>query len=250
MKKILFLSLVLTLIFGVFFIPKSKSISPSEKALVIGTNAEYPPYTFISENSIVGFDIDVIKEVSKRLNMPIRIKDYSFDALIAELTLKKIDVIAAGMSPTQERAKRVSFTKPYVNEDSLVVVSLEEDSLLSAGDLIGKKVVVNEGYTAAIYAGQIKGLELVQLTRVSDAFLALKSKRVDAFITAKTTIDDFLRVQTDEKFHITPLQADSEGVSLAVNKENQNLLKSIQTALDEMEKDGTMRKIKEKWHIL
>src|SRR6185369_11452130 len=104
-KKILILISCLS----IFYLQAAMS-----NTLIVGTNAEFPPYCYIENNIIVGFDIDIAKEVAQRLGKSIQFKDMPFDALIPDIILGNVDFVAAGMSYTEERAKRVSFTRPYL----------------------------------------------------------------------------------------------------------------------------------------
>src|SRR5689334_13273402 len=75
---------------------------PSLDTLIVGTNSEFQPFSFKEGDTITGFDIDVIEEVGKRLDKKIRLKDLPFEALIPEVQLGNIHVIAGGITPTKE----------------------------------------------------------------------------------------------------------------------------------------------------
>jgi polar amino acid transport system substrate-binding protein len=216
--------------------------------LVVGTNAEFPPFTYMENNVIVGFDIDVIKEVGKRLNKKIKIKDMPWDALIPELILGNLDVVAAGMSYTEERSKRMLFTKNYLNEDPLVMMT-KVDHDVDLNDLNGKTVVVIEGYTADLLMSQKKGVTLIRLPTQADGFMALKSGRADAFVTAKSTVDAFFEKQDATQFKTTPIEGTTETCALVIPKSKPQVLAEVQKALDEMESDGTLDKIRIKWKL-
>ena len=127
--------------------------------MIVGTNAEFPPFSYIENKAIVGFDIDVAKEVAQRLGKTIQIKDMPFDALIPDIALGHVDFVAAGMSYTEERAKRASFTKSYF-EDPLMIFSKRP---LSFDKLKGKKVVVVQGFTADLLMSSQKNIDLIRL---------------------------------------------------------------------------------------
>src|SRR5216684_1957016 len=82
--------------------------------IIVGTNAEFQPFSFKQDETVTGFDIDVITEVLKRLNKKMVIKDMPFDALLPEIQLGNIHVIAAGITPTPERSQRALFTRPHL----------------------------------------------------------------------------------------------------------------------------------------
>lgn len=220
----------------------------SSGTLVVGTNAEFPPFTYIEEDVIVGFDIDVAKEVAKRLDKGIQFKDMPFDALISELALGHVDFVAAGMSYTEERAKRVAFTKSYLPENPLVIFTTDKHNL-TLDDLAKKNVIVIEGYVADFFISSQPGINPVRLPTQADGFMAIKSGRADAFVTAKSTVDAFLSTQNAAQFHTTTIQGTSESCALVVRKNNPKMLAEIQAALDAMEADGTMAEIRAKWKL-
>ena len=218
-----------------------------KKTLVVGTNAEFPPFSLRENEKIVGFDIDIIQEIAKRLQKDIVIKDLSFDALIPELTLGHLDCAVGGISFTEERAKRVLFTKAYLSDDPLVIVTLDSN-IKTLDDLKGKKIVVNEGYTADLFVTS-KGFDPVRLMAPADAFMAIKSKRLDAFITAKSTVLPFLEKQKDSGFIVQIVEGTAETYAFAVSKQNPELHKEIDKKLQEMIQDGTIENFKKKWKL-
>ena len=179
MKK-LFLALIF-LVLGVAFVLSSwKEDSISDDVLVVGTNAEYPPFAYVEDGEIIGFDIDLISIVAQHLGKDIIVKDNpSFDALIPDLELGRTDIVAAGMTYTEERAKKASFSKPYISQDPFLIISL-----LPINELSDEVIVVNEGYTADFYLSEKEGLNLLRVPCPADAFLALKSGQATAFFTA------------------------------------------------------------------
>lgn len=238
--KYVALTLSLILFVSVFFINNKNH----ENVLLVGTNAEYAPYTFVQNDSIVGFDIDVAEELCKRLGKTMKLIDMPFDALLIQLGLNRVDFIAAGMSPTDERKKKVSFSRILLEPEPLVLVALSEDALNR--DLSSQKVVVNEGFVAEGWVLTEVKVEPLRLLAVHDALLALKSKRADVFVTAKSTT----RLLGKEFFISPPVSKPSDGVALVVAKDNEQLLFEMNIMLEQMEKEGFLQKIREKWGFL
>ncbi|MFI4963440.1 MAG: ABC transporter substrate-binding protein [Legionellales bacterium] len=236
---------ILLILLGWLSIPILHASAPT---LTVGTNAEFPPFTYIENKTIVGFDIDIAKEVARRLGKEIQFKDMPFDALIPETILGRVDFVAAGMSYTEERAKRVLFTKPYLSEDPLVIFTKAEKKL-DLEDLKGKTVVVIEGFTADLFMSSKPGIHLIRLPTQADGFMAVKSNRADAFVTAKSTVDTFFAAQDSSLFHISELEGTGETCALVVPKNKPAILVEVQRALEEMENDGTLANLKTKWNI-
>lgn len=219
--------------------------------LIIGTNAEFPPFSYIDNDQIVGFDIDVIKEAAKRLNKKISLVNMSFEALIPELQLGTIAVIAAGITPTEERAQRVFFTTTHFSGDPLLAIQPKNSTpIIQPKQLLKKIVVVNQGYTADHYITSLGVPEVVRLSTplISTGLLALKSGQADVFIAAKSSVQPFLDQQKD-MYTISPLADTAESSALAVSKKYPPLFTALQATISDMIKDGTIATLQKKWNL-
>lgn len=84
----------------------------------MGTNAEFEPFEYLQNGEIVGFDVDLMEEIAKYMGKEIEWKNISFDGLLPALQAKKLDVIIAGMTATEERKKFVNFSQIYYESKS------------------------------------------------------------------------------------------------------------------------------------
>lgn len=116
-------SLIIGTTVAVWYSAQKVTPGKSFDTIIVGTNTERAPFSFKEDDIIIGFDIDVITEAAKRLNKKIALKNMSFDALIPEVQLGNIHVIAAGITPTPELAQRTLFTEPLVTNNSLAIES-------------------------------------------------------------------------------------------------------------------------------
>ena len=254
--KINWLKLLLIVSIGFFgwliFFSKSKENLLNSNNLVIGTNAEYYPYCFIKDSQIAGFDIELVLEISKRLGKNPIIKNMDFDMLIPEIQIGGVHLLAAGMTATDQRRKQVIFTEPYVKGVPLVIVTLKDKFLIKNGikSLYGKKVAVNDGFTADLYLSNEKEIDLRRLATVTDAFLALNSGQVDAYVSAENALTDFFEKEGKEKFNISVIESTDENCALAISKHYPELLEKIQSILNNLEIDGTLDKLKKKWKLV
>lgn len=242
---------LLSTIFIWYYSEKEDTISPHNNILTVGTNADYPPFSFIKEGKIVGFDIDVAQEVAHRLGKKMALRDMPFDALIFEAQQGTLDVIAAGMTSTPERAKKLLFTTPYIAGDPLIVITLAKSPQITAvNQLKGKEVVVNEGFVADTYMSEIDGVKLLRLPTVAEGFLTLQSGQVDAFVTARNSAQLFFEKYGKDGFNILPIGNTSDSYSLAIPLNKRELFDAIQKALYAMTQDGTLEKLKQKWKLV
>lgn len=255
----LFALLILTL--AGIFLNKRLALSNREAAttnskvytkLTVGTSADFPPFSFRDKtDEIIGFDIDVVKEVCKRINLKIDLIDRPFSMLIPQIQIGQIDAIAAGMTPSPEREKNLRFTKPYLSDNPLVIVTLQDKSSLikNLKDLYGKTVIVNTGYVSDMYISKFPEIQVTRLPKVSDAMIALEHNKADAFVTANLTLEPY-QATSGKKFNIITIEDTNETSALGVSKKiSDELFEKIQTALVEMENDGTLKAIKHKWKM-
>ena len=128
--------------------------------LVVGLSADYAPYEFHAmidgKDEIVGFDLEIAKEIANALDVKLEILEMEFDALVTALPAGKVDMVISGMNPTPERAEVVDFSEIYYVSQHGVLVSAEnKDKYSSMKDLEGLKVGAQLGSTQAELAKEI-----------------------------------------------------------------------------------------------
>lgn len=253
MKKLISIIIIGVLAVGVYtWFTGTKEGSPLVDKLTVGTSADFPPFSFRDEtDAITGFDIDVIKEIARRMNITLDIQDKPFNTLIAQMQLGQIQTIAAGMTPTEERAKQVHFTKAYITSNPLVIVTRSNGPhITDLAGLKGKNVIVNAGYTADLYLTRHTEISLIRLPRVADALTALEQGKADAFVTASFTLFPYVK-EGDTRFTISKIPHTDEQSALALSKRlSKNVIDNINRTLDAMEEDGTLTTLKQKWKVV
>ncbi|MGQ9855237.1 MAG: basic amino acid ABC transporter substrate-binding protein [Fervidobacterium sp.] len=248
MKKILWWLLLVTFVMAaVLSFGQSLTEIKKRGKLVIGTEPTFPPFEFVDEkNQVVGFDIDIANELAKRLGVKLEVVNLPFDSLIPALQQGKIDLIIAGMTITEERAKVVDFSKPYFEANQAIVVRKGSDfSPKSFDALVGKKVAVQLGTTGDLVVSEIKGIEVVRFQKFTDAFLELQNGRVDAVVLDEAPAKAY--VKKFPKFTISTVVDTGETYGIAVRKGNKELLNFVNQTLDIMKGAGTYTKLLQKW---
>jgi arginine/lysine/histidine transporter system substrate-binding protein len=218
--------------------------------LVIGTSADYPPYEFVKivngKEQIVGFDIMIAEEIAKDLGVKLEIKDITFKGLLEALKADKIDLIIAGMNPTEERAKEVDFSKVYYKAVQAVIVRTEDkDKLKSFEDLKGKKVGVQMATTQEeIAKAEIEGAEIKSLGKITDLVLELKNKKVDALVVELPVASAYADKNSDIMVSGMKFKDDNDekGSAIAVQKNTKELLDAINSTLERLIKDNSIDK--------
>ena len=210
-------------------------IANAKDVLVLGTNAEYPPFEFVDENTtITGFDIELVAELAKRAEVKYEILNMSFDGLIPALKSGKIDFIASAMSATDERRNAVDFTDAYYSTENLYVKRKADSSINSKDDLKGKKVAAQLGTVQE---------------NMTILFMSLKNSKVDAICVDSSVGYEYLK-QNDDLAEFFTEPDGSEGFSFAFDKgKYPEVIAKFNAALEEVKKDGTYDKLLEKYNL-
>ena len=112
---------------GIMVLSLSATALAKEK-IYVGTNAEFPPFEYLEKGEITGFDIELMNEMGKVLDAEVKVQDMAFDGLLPALQMKKVDVVIAGMTATEERKKFVNFSQTYYESNQMMLVHEKKSS--------------------------------------------------------------------------------------------------------------------------
>jgi polar amino acid transport system substrate-binding protein len=223
-----------------------------DKTFVVGLDDSFPPMGFRDDNNnIVGFDVDLATEAAKRMNMDVKFQVINWDTKELELDNDKIDCIWNGLTITDERKSAMDFTKPYLQNDQVIVVQKGSTITTKAG-LAGKKVGLQKGSSAydALMAdaivNQIDGGKPVEFDENVSALQDLASGRLDAVVVDSVVARYYISKENSD-LTILNESLSPEMYGVAVKKGNTDMLNKIQSAMDAMNADGTSAQISTKW---
>ena len=223
----------------------SKSMTINEGKLIMATNAEFPPYEYYDGDKIVGIDAEVAQLLADKLGLELEIKDIDFNSIVPGVQSNKYDIGMAGMTVTEDRLKKVSFSDSYATGVQVVIVP-ENSDIKGLEDLEGKMVGVQEATTGDIYASDEFGDENV--TKYQNGALAvegLKTGKVDCVIIDNEPAKAY--VAANEGLKILETEYAVEDYAICVNKENTELLEKINKAMDELIESGEFQKVVDKY---
>lgn len=249
MKRSSIFILTIVAVFSLLAACSSNSTEKEDK-LIVGIDDKFAPLGFRDEdNEITGFDIDYAKAATEKMGVEVEFQPIDWKTKESELSSGRIDLIWNGYTITDERKEKVLFTKPYL-ENAQVVVTLEDSKLTKLDDLAGKVVGLQSLSSAsdALNDNPVKA-DIKTITEYADNVLALsdlKSGRLDAVVIDEVVIDYYMSKE-EGTFKILDESLSPEQYGVGVKKGNEDLLKKLQSALDEMNEDGTAAKISEKW---
>lgn len=220
-----------------------------EDTLIIGTSADNPPFEFYQNGEIVGFDIDLGHLIGERLNKKVTFVDMPFESLIAALHSKKVDMVIAAMTPSEDRKRAVDFTRTYHKAGSVIVLGEGEGSTLS--DVQDKTIGVQLGSTHEVYAKEKLpkhvAVHLRSLGKVTELIQEVKTKRIAGFITGKGEGTKIISLNPGFTMISLP---DSGGGEAVVLPKNSTLTEKVDGILEALEKRGdVLTPLLEKWKI-
>jgi polar amino acid transport system substrate-binding protein len=195
----------------------------------------------------IGFDIDLCQALAKRFGVALEHKTVTVEARIPELTLGRVDVVAAAMGYTRERAAQIAFSDIHYQLPVKIIVS-NDSGIKSFADLAGKKISANKGSTPETFTrARIPTAEVVTYQDSPTAFLALVQGKVQGLAIGQAAGVRFIE-QGEGKFRFLDEALFFEPTGLGLKKDEPELLAAVNAALREMESSGELDAMWDKWY--
>jgi polar amino acid transport system substrate-binding protein len=217
----------------------SGCVEEPENKIIVGTSADYPPFEFVEDGEIVGFDIELITSLLEELGYTVEVQDIGFDSLVPSLVSGKIDVIAAAMTITPEREEKIDFTDSYFNSNQSILVRADSDfNITEDEDLSNLIIGAQTGTTGELWV--IENLiNITNATMTDDqlkrydtytlAVLDLDNGNVDALILDYPVAESFAK---DEDRTVEYFISTEEHFGFGVSKGDTELLDGLNEELE------------------
>ena len=216
-------------------------------ALRIGTEGTYAPFTFHDDTGeLVGFDVEIGREIAERLGVEAEFVEGPWDGLIAGVDANRYDVVINQVGITEERQAKYDFSEPYIASKAALVVRGDNTDITSFEDLAGKSaaqtLTSNYGKLAQEF-----GAEIVPTEGFDQSIALVLQGRADATINDSLSFFDFKKHQPDADVKIVASEADADFSGVLLAKGKPELLAAINEALAAIKADGTYAEISEKY---
>ena len=214
--------------------------------LTMSTNAAFPPYEMTTDSGeFEGIDIEVAGAIAEKLGLELQVDDMDFDAALLAAQSGKSDMVMAGVTVTDERQKVMDFSDTYAEGIQSIIVP-EDSDIASVDDLAGKVIGTQRGTTGYIYCTDDFGDEnVVAYDNGLTAVQALNNGQVDAVVIDNAPAKEFVAANPGLKILDTAYA--QEDYAIGVAKGNTELLNAINGALEELQADGTLQSIVDKY---
>ncbi len=258
MKKFITISLIAILLANSIFAGGNKEdVSGKDQLerikekgeITIAMEGTWAPWTYHDESdNLVGFDTEIGENIASILGVKAVFIEGEWDGLLAGLDAGRYDIMINGVDITTEREKKYDFSTPYAYNKTVVITKSDNTSISSMEDLKGKKTAntISSTYaeTAEKYGAEVSGVDdLVQTLEL------LNAGRIDATLNAEVTYYDYMRVHPDAPFIVACVDYETTSVAIPMRKgdDSASLKKAINSAIEKMREDGTLKALSEKY---
>ncbi|MGD6815609.1 transporter substrate-binding domain-containing protein [Metabacillus sp. 84] len=222
-----------------------------EKVLKMATSADYPPFEYkdtAKGDEIIGFDVDLVNALADELGYKVEIQDMDFNGLVAALQAKQVDMVLAGMTPTEERKKNVDFTDVYYVAKHMIV-SKKGSGIESIEDLEGKTVGVQLGSIQEGEAEKIAEkteIKVENRNKIPELIQEIKAGRFDAAIIEDTVAKGFFEKDKELEGFTMDTNEEEAGSAIAFQKGSE-YTEEFNKALNKMKENGELEKLVVEW---
>lgn len=222
-------------------------------SIIVGLDDTFVPMGFRDNaGNLVGFDVDMAKEAIGRLGMEVVFQPIDWNFKEQELDSGNIDMIWNGYSITDERIEKVNFTKPYLDNQQIIVALSTSDIEVKAD--LENRIVCTQNSSSALQAIESSGAkdtfkdgDIILFDTYNEAFMDLEAGRVDVVVADEILAKYYISERGEEQYKIVDGDFGDEEYGVGVRKGDETLLNNLNKALDEMKADGTAAEISEKW---
>ena len=221
----------------------------SKKELVLGLDSSFPPMGFTDKkDNIVGFDIDLAKEVTKRMGIKLKLQPINWNSKEQELNTEKVDCLWNGVTYSKARAKEMLCSESYMDNHQVLIVPANS-KIKSLKDITkDTEVGIQSGSTAADAADSVKELKNSKIKLLPDNVQILNDlgHGLDAAVMDEVVAKYYTK-KDDGKYKVLEDRKEKEKYVIGFRKDDKALCNEVVKQLKAMAKDGTLKKISEKW---
>lgn len=239
------------LVVGVLFLAgcqsKDDSEASSKNVLRVGTEGTYSPFSYRDDNDkLTGYDVDVAKAVAKKIDYKVKFVEAPWDSMLAAFDAKKTDVVFNQVAITPERKEKYVFSTPYSVSHPALIVNKDNDEIKDFADLKGKTSAQSLTSNYAQMAEEL-GAEISSVDGFSKAVELVVDNRADATLNDDVTYYDYLNQKPDAPIKIVKTSDEATEVAAMFHKGDEKLAEKVDKAIKELEADGTLTKLSEKY---
>ncbi|MCD5001016.1 transporter substrate-binding domain-containing protein [Enterococcus saccharolyticus] len=225
-----------------------------EGVLKVGTSADFAPFEFHTmingKDTIVGADIDMVNALAEEIGIDeVQFVDMEFNAVLAALDQKQVDIAVSGISATEERKKSVDFTMNYFLPEQKVVVHKDNlGTYKTIDDLEGKKVGAQKGsIQESIVTDQLPDSQIVSIPKVPNLVIEIKQGTIDALVLESAVAESYVGQNDDLAIaEVELVTSEDEAYAIALPKGSTELQEALNEGLQKLIDDGKIAEFVQK----
>lgn len=239
-----------------FLAASGPAMAKDWKKVRIGVEGAYPPFSYIQpDGELAGFDIEIAKALAEAMGAEVTLVAQDWDGMIPALMAKKYDAIIASMSITEERLKKVNFSKRYYRTPVKFVTKKGAIPVFSIDTIKGKAVGVQRATVSDKYLSDVYGndVEIKRYGTQDEAYLDLIAGRVDLLLADSVVLlDGFLKKEEGKDYEFVGPDFNDpkwfgEGIGVALRKQDKDLEELFNKAIDTIRANGVYKSIQDKY---
>ena len=215
--------------------------------LVVGTSADYPPYEFHTEidgkDTIVGFDISIAQAFADELGVELKLVDMAFESLLISLQKGDFDLVMAGLTPDEKRAKTVDFTDVFFHNKQIVIIRAEDaDKYVTTEDMAGTTLGVQAGTVQETIAADLTDEnKVIKLKKFPELIMELKTGKIDGVCTNTMVASAYVSAHPDLLCQDIGIVWDNTGFAGAIQKgDNGEFMAFLNETIAKLQEDGSI----------
>jgi polar amino acid transport system substrate-binding protein len=232
-----------------FFLACAGCQRKADRPLIVGMELKYPPFEMTDgQGHPAGVSVEIAQALGAHLGRAIRIENMPFDGLLPSLKTGRIDLIISSMTATEERAKSIDFSEPYLRTGLALLVA-KDSPVQGIADLnaAGRAVAVKQGTTGHLYAeGNLKQARLLVLADETSAVLEVVQGKADAFIYDQMSVyQNWKKNAGRTRAILTPFK--EEGWAIGIRKGDGELRGKVNAFLEKFRAEGSFERLGDKY---
>lgn len=225
----------------------TSSTQTTKKNLIIGLEGTYKPYSYVKNQKLTGFEVELGKAAAKKMGLKAKFVPTKWDSLVAGLGSGKFDVIMNNMTPTPERAKHYDYSIPYIKSRYVLIVA-KNSKVKNLNDIKGKRMAASTGTNNADVAKKYGGI-IVPSEEFTNSLSLIKQGRVTGAVNSREAWYEYKKSGDTRGLKVIDVSQEEPPVNISAlfNKKDTALRKRYNRAIKQLQKDGTITKLSKKY---
>jgi ABC-type amino acid transport substrate-binding protein len=214
-----------------------------------------PPFEYVSKGAKVGFEVDLMNEIAQRLGLTPVFVNTQWETIIRETEEGRYDCIVGGITITPNRERLLAWSTPYMTTTlSLVVNRAKTPGIRSIADLKNASIGVQAAttdYTAAMVMqkeGEIRSVKVYPFDRIEEAMADLEAGKITAVMKV-APVAAWLAAKRHNLRIVAQVPNDPQPLGIGFAKKNLEMVMAVNQVIATMQRDGSLRRLKEKWNV-